>query len=175
MPPLNAVFLTFAILGSVLAVVQSSNSTYYNPVITGWHSDASCIHSGEYFLCVTSSFSFYPGLPVYASKDLVNWKLASHVWTRPSQLPNAGRNATWLNGGFFAPTLRFHAGEYYVINTYLWDTSFDGSLLGTIYKTQDPFDSSAWSEPLYFTSPDIDPDLFWDDDGTVYLHTAGIR
>lgn len=62
-----------------------------------------------------------------------------------------------------------------MINTYLWDTSFDGSLLGTIYTNADPFDSSSWSDPLYFTSPDIDPDLFWDDDGTVYLHTAGIR
>jgi len=158
-----------------LTVVHAENSTYHNPVITGWHSDASCIHSGEYFFCATSSFLFFPGLPVYASKDLINWKLVSHVWTRPSQVPNAGRNATWLNGGFFAPTLRYHAGEYYLINVYLWDTSFDGSLLGTIYKTRNPFDSSSWSEPVFFTSPDIDCDIFWDDDGTTYLHTAGIR
>lgn len=89
-------------------------------------------------------------------------------------MPNAGRNATWLQGGFFAPTIRYHDGLFYVINTYLWPTSFDGSLLGTIYKTTDPFNSSSWSDPLYFTSPDIDPDFFWDDDGTVYLHTACI-
>jgi len=170
----SLVTLTFMIW-NLVTVVTSSNVTYYNPVITGWHSDASCIHSGEYFFCATSSFLWYPGLPVYASKDLINWKLASHVWTRPSQVPNAGRNATWLNGGFFAPTLRYHSGDYYLINVYLWDTSFDESLLGTIYKTKDPFDSSSWSEPVYFTSPDIDCDLFWDDDGTVYLHTAGIR
>lgn len=170
----SLVTLTF-IIWNLVTVVTSSNVTYYNPVITGWHSDASCIHSGEYFFCATSSFLWYPGLPVYASKDLINWKLASHVWTRPSQVPNAGRNATWLNGGFFAPTLRYHSGDYYLINVYLWDTSFDESLLGTIYKTKDPFDSSSWSEPVYFTSPDIDCDLFWDDDGTVYPHTAGIR
>lgn len=170
----SLVTLTFMIWNLVIVVI-SSNVTYYNPVITGWHSDASCIHSGEYFFCATSSFLWYPGLPVYASRDLINWKLASHVWTRPSQVPNAGRNATWLNGGFFAPTLRYHSGDYYLINVYLWDTSFDESLLGTIYKTKDPFDSSSWSEPVYFTSPDIDCDLFWDDDGTVYLHTAGIR
>ena len=170
----SLVTLTFMIW-NLVTVVTSSNVTYYNPVITGWHSDASCIHSGEYFFCATSSFLWYPGLPVDASKDLINWKPASHVWTRPSQVPNAGRNATWLNGGFFAPTLRYNSGDYYLINVYLWDTSFDESLLGTIYKTKDPFDSSSWSEPVYFTSPDIDCDLFWDDDGTVYLHTAGIR
>lgn len=167
-------YLAFAIW-RFLTVVHASNSTYHNPVITGWHSDASCIHSGECLLCVTSSFLYYPGLPIYASKDLLNRKLASHVCTHPSQVPNAGRNATWLDGGFFAPTIRYYDGEYYVINVYLWDTSFDGSLLGTIYKTRDLFDSSSWSEPVYSTSPDIDCDIFWDDDGTVYLHTAGIR
>lgn len=172
---LREVLSLLLIMWGIPIVAQSNNSTYYNPVMTGWHSDASCIHSSGHFLCATSSFLYYPGLPIYASKDLIHWNLASHVWTRPTQVPNAGRNATWLNGGFFAPTLRYHAGEYYVINVYLWDTSFDGSLLGTIYKTRDPFNSSSWSEPVYFTSPDIDCDIFWDDDDTVYLHTAGIR
>lgn len=69
-------------------------------------------------------------------------------------------DATVLRTRLFASTIRYHEGTYYVINVYLWDTSFDGSLLGTLSKTTDPFDSASRSDPIYFTSPDIDCDIF---------------
>ncbi len=79
--------LTLALLASSAALTQAENSTYYNPVLPGWHSDPSCIHVNGTFYCVTSTFISFPGLPIYASKDLINWKHVSHVWNRESQLP----------------------------------------------------------------------------------------
>lgn len=70
------------------------NLTYYNPVIPSWHSDPSCVFVDDTFFCAVSTFLVAPGLPVYASKDLIHWRLASHAWSRPDQfgLPNAARD-----------------------------------------------------------------------------------
>ncbi len=58
---------------------MSRNSTYYNPVLPGWHSDPSCVQVDGTFYCVASTFISFPGLPIYASRDLLNWKHVSHV------------------------------------------------------------------------------------------------
>ena len=150
----------------------SDNSTYYNPIIPGWNSDPSCIYHEETFFCVTSTFLVAPGLPVYASKDLVNWDIASYVWTRPDQfgLPNAARNLDYQAGGFYAATIRFHDGKFYVIDTYVGGEN----LVGTIFTTETIYDRDSWSDALVYNASAIDPDLYWDDDGTVWLHSAGI-
>lgn len=84
-----------------LCSADAGNSTHYNPVISGWHSDPNCIHQDGYYFCVTSTFLYHPGMPMSPPRDLINWKLASHVWTRPEQVPNPSRNVTWLQGGTF--------------------------------------------------------------------------
>ena len=60
----------------------TTKSTYYNPVLPGWHSDPSCTVVGDTFYCATSTFIAFPGIPIYASKDLINWRLISHAWSR---------------------------------------------------------------------------------------------
>lgn len=81
-----SLFASFVILPT-----HASNSTYSNPVLPGWHSDPSCVQVDGTFYCVTSTFIAFPGLPIYASKDLLNWKLISHVWNRESQMPGVSQ------------------------------------------------------------------------------------
>jgi beta-xylosidase len=138
-------------------------ATYENPVIPGFHPDPSVVRVGEDFYLVTSSFEFFPGVPIFTSRDLVHWRQLGHVLTRESQLPLHKARAS---GGIYAPTLRYHAGTFYMITT-----NVDGG--GNFFVTaKDP--SGPWSEPVWL--PDfggIDPSLFFDDDGTVYLTGQG--
>ncbi|KAF5570549.1 xylosidase arabinosidase [Fusarium pseudoanthophilum] len=157
-------------MGSALHETKTDVSTYTNPVLPGWHSDPSCIQKDGLFLCVTSTFISFPGLPVYASRDLVNWRLISHVWNREKQLPGISWKTAGQQQGMYAPTIRYHKGTYYVICEYLGV----GDIIGVIFKTTNPWDESSWSDPVTFKPTHIDPDLFWDDDGKVYCATHGI-
>lgn len=158
-----------------LASLMAKNSSYTNPILPGWHSDPSCIFvAGEHnaFFCATSSFLTFPGMPIYTSKDLVNWRLASHVFSRPSQVPVIGDTVN-QNGGLWAVTIRYHDGKFYAIVSYTPLSPW--SVTGYLFTTTNPYDSSAWSDPLVFPLLDIDPSIFWDDDGTTYLHFSGIH
>lgn len=122
-----------------LAVAQ--NQTYHNPILPGWNSDPSCVAVPELnstFFCTTSSFATWPGLPVYASKDLVNWKHISNALHRPDQIPDFN---TVPDPGFgmFASTLRYRDGVMYLM-------TFDvlaGPVGGQLYTTTDPFNETA--------------------------------
>ncbi|KAK7183656.1 hypothetical protein PSPO01_10314 [Paraphaeosphaeria sporulosa] len=163
-------FLSLA-LGILAQSYQTGNATFYNPALPGWHSDPSCIRRDDTFFCVTSTFIAFPGLPVYASKDLRNWRLISHVWNRESQLPGVSWNTTQQQQGMYAATIREHKGEIYVVCEYL---GLSQGIIGVLFKTKDPFNDAAWSDPVTFSPKKIDPDLFWDDDGTLYVATQGI-
>ena len=87
---------------------------YNNPVISGFYPDPSvCEANGRYFL-VTSSFQYFPGVPLFESNDLVNWKQIGHVLTRESQLPLTGALSS---AGIFAPTIRYYDGTFYMVTT----------------------------------------------------------
>ncbi|HBO73223.1 MAG TPA: glycoside hydrolase family 43 protein, partial [Marinilabiliales bacterium] len=64
--------------------------TYKNPIISGMNPDPSICRVGDDFYLVTSTFEFYPGLPIYHSKDLVNWKMIGYALDRPSNCPMEG-------------------------------------------------------------------------------------
>ena len=134
----------------------------YNPILPGWYSDPSLCTNGEgdYFL-VTSTFSYFPGVPIFHSRDLVNWKQIGHVLDRPSQLTGLDRQHT--SGGIFAPDIQYNPANrtYYMITTNVGTGNF-------LVKTQDPFGS--WSEPILLPQVQgIDPSLFFDDDGKAYI------
>jgi beta-xylosidase len=153
-----------------------SNSTYYNPVLSGWHSDPSCIHVGDTYYCATSTFDAFPGMPIYASKDLINWKHISNTWNREEQLPGINLQTPEQQSGMFAPNLRYHDGFFYVTCVYA-GINTTSQINGTIFTTENPFDDTAWSVPFVWEAPyrTIDPDLFWDDDGTAYLTWSGVQ
>ncbi|KAI1806022.1 glycoside hydrolase family 43 protein [Daldinia bambusicola] len=154
-----------------MSSVHAGNSTYYNPVLPGWHSDPSCTQVDGTFFCVTSTFISFPGLPIYASKDLINWKLISHAWNRESQLPGISWNTTGQQQGMYAATIRYRDGRFYVICEYLGAPQGN---TGVLFKSDDPFSDEAWSDPVTFPADRIDPDLFWDDNGKAYVATQGI-
>ncbi len=167
--------LTLALLAGLAAsaTAHKLNSTYYNPVLPGWHSDPSCVQVDGTFFCVTSTFISFPGLPIYASKDLINWKHVSHVWNRESQLPGYSWGTEGQQQGMYAATIRHRHGIFYVICEYL---GLDGKDPGVLFRTTDPFKDASWTDALTFPISKADPDLFWDDaSGKVYVATQDIQ
>ncbi|KAI5464430.1 glycosyl hydrolase [Mariannaea sp. PMI_226] len=161
-------------LAKASSAPSGHNQTYTNPILPGWNSDPSCTFVKELdstFFCTTSSFLAFPGVPVYASKDLVNWKHASNALTRPEQLPELYFNGT-QSEGIWASTLRYHKGTFYLITAYVTFSPWGPKIL--LFRTTDPYNDSAWEGPLRVENPgnDIDPDLFWDDDGKTYMSVA---
>ncbi|KAF4471099.1 xylosidase : arabinofuranosidase [Fusarium albosuccineum] len=150
------------------------DKSYTNPILPGWNSDPSCTFVKELdntFFCTTSSFLAFPGVPVYASKDLVNWRLASNALTRPEQLPELSFKGQ-QSEGIWASTIRYHEGVLYLITSYVTWSPWGPKIL--LFRTTDPYDDSAWEGPLRVENPgnDIDPDLFWDKNGKTYMSVA---
>ena len=135
--------------------------TYRNPVISGFHPDPSVCRDGEDYYLVTSSFEYFPGVPLFHSKDLVHWEQIGHCLTRKEQLH---LDEARSSAGIFAPTIRVHNGTFYMITT-----NVSGG--GNFYvHTRDP--RGEWSDPIFIDQPGIDPDLFVDEDGAVYVSSA---
>ena len=139
-----------------------SEDSFYNPILPGWYSDPSICTNGEgdYFLA-TSTFSYFPGVPLFHSKDLVNWKQVSNILNRPSQLMNM--KGQHVSGGIFAPAIEYnpHNKTYYMITTNVGAGNF-------FVKTQDPF--GDWSDPIMLPEvTGIDPSFFFDDNGKAYI------
>lgn len=136
---------------------------YHNPILTGFYPDPSITRVGDDYYLVTSTFSYFPGIPVFHSKDLVHWTQIGHVLDRPSQLPLDGLG---ISRGVFAPTIEYHDGTFYVLNT-LVDAG--GNFLVT---ATDP--AGPWSDPVWLPEIDgIDPSIFFDDDGRAYILNNG--
>ena len=159
--------LRYALAGLALAgcaAAPSQLTTYSNPVLPGFHADPSVCRMGRDYYLATSSFEYFPGVPIYHSRDLVHWRQVGHALTRTSQLPLEGQKSS---KGIFAPTLRCQEGVFYMITT---NVEHRGNFIVT---TRDP--AGEWSEPLWQDERIfvMDPSLFFDDDGKVYYTRHG--
>ena len=152
--------ITFVL--TVFATSLFAQTGYQNPIIKGFNPDPSICRVNDDYYLVTSSFEYFPGLPIYHSKDLVNWEQIGHCLTRDSQLP---LHKTPASGGLFAPSLRYHDGLFYVICT---NVSGGGNFFCTATNPAGP-----WSEPIWVNIDSIDPDIFWDEDEKTYFVTQG--
>ncbi len=133
---------------------------FHNPIIPGFYPDPSICRVGDDFYLATSSFEYFPGVPIFHSRDLVHWRQIGHCLTRKSQLPLERARSS---GGIFAPTLRVHNGSFYMITR-------NDTHGGAFYvHTQNP--AGEWSEPIWLDETYGDPSLFFDDDGVV-VHTG---
>lgn len=131
---------------------------YQNPILPGYYPDPSVCRVRDTFYLVTSSFEYFPGVPLFRSKDLVNWEQIGHCLTRRSQLDLDGVKSS---GGIYAPTIRHHGGRFYMVTT-------DTTGIGNFYVwTDDP--EGEWSDPLWVDQGGIDPSIFWDDDGQAWF------
>lgn len=135
-----------------------------NPILPGFHPDPSVCRAGDDYYLVTSSFEYFPGVPLFHSRNLSEWDLIGHVLTRENQLPLAGAKSSQ---GIFAPTLRFHQGTFVMITTNMTTER------GFYVTTEDP--TRAWSDPIFVQEEGftMDPSLFFDDDGKVYYTRHG--
>ena len=139
--------------------------TFKNPILPGFYPDPSICRVGEDYYMVTSTFAYFPGVPIFHSRDLVHWRQIGNVLDRPSQLP-LGKSR--ISQGIFAPTIRYNSGTFYMITT---NVSGGGNFLVTAIDPAGP-----WSEPFYLEGANgIDPSLFFDDDGKCYYHGTGDR
>ncbi|HLO28464.1 MAG TPA: glycoside hydrolase family 43 protein [Anaerolineales bacterium] len=135
--------------------------TFRNPILPGFYPDPSICRVGDDYYLVTSTFEYFPGLPVFHSRDLVHWHQIGHVLDRPSQLP---LDEVRASGGLWAPTIRFSNGTFYVINTLMYGKDKSGNFIAT---ATDP--AGPWSEPFWLESAlGFDPSLFFDEDGRAW-------
>ncbi|MEM9985616.1 MAG: family 43 glycosylhydrolase, partial [Bacteroidota bacterium] len=136
---------------SLLPFWGLGQAVFQNPILPGFHPDPSLCRVGEDYYLVNSSFEWYPGLPIYHSLDLVNWRLIGYGLHRPDQvvLPEGLPDSR----GMYAPTLRYHQGTFYLICTCV-------KCEGNFYLTaENP--AGPWSDPVWLGSRGIDPSLFW--------------
>lgn len=130
-----------------------------NPILPGFYPDPSICRVGEDYYMVNSTFAYFPGVPVFHSRNLADWEQIGNVLDRDLQVPLAG---CAQSEGIFAPTIRWHQGTFYMITT---NVSAGGNFIVTADRPQGP-----WSEPHFLgkEAAGIDPSLFFDEDGSCY-------
>lgn len=133
--------------------------TAKNPILSGFYPDPSICRVGEDFYLVNSSFAYFPGIPIFHSKDLAHWEQIGNVLDREKQISLRGCR---FSGGIYAPTIRYHEGMFYIVTT---NVTGGGNFYVTAQNPEGP-----WSDPYYLgdDAAGIDPSLFFDDDGTCY-------
>jgi xylan 1,4-beta-xylosidase len=139
-----------------------SSAQYRNPILPGFQPDPSIVRVRDDYYLVNSSFAFFPGLPVYHSRDLVNWEQLGNAIDRPGQFNFSGLG---IARAIFAPTIRWHAGRFYIIGTCVECGS------NFLLSAENP--AGPWSDPAWLNAADgIDPDLFIDG-GTAWVASNG--
>lgn len=138
-----------------------------NPIFKGFNPDPSICRCGDDYYVAVSSFEWFPGLPIYHSKDLQHWQLLTHVLTDDNnpdlkKLPSAK--------GIWAPSLTWCEEEklFYVIygvmnsmNSRYFDVD---NYLITASEITGP-----WSEPVYLHSAGFDASILHDHDGRKWV------
>jgi xylan 1,4-beta-xylosidase len=139
------------------------SGSYRNPILAGFYPDPSVTRAGDKFYLVNSTFAYFPGIPIFESTDLVHWTQIGHVIDRASQLRFDGLG---ISRGVFAPTIEYHEGTFYVLNTAV---DSGGNFIVTAKDPRGP-----WSDPIWLREIDgIDPSLFFDRDGKAYIVNNG--
>lgn len=157
----SAEFLWMRYAGSNPAedAIPLQKGEFRNPILPGFQPDPSIIRVGQDYYVVNSSFGWFPGIPIFHSRDLVNWRQIGNAITSAADFK---LSAVGINRGIFAPTIRWHKGLFYIITTCIeCGDNF-------IITARDP--KGPWSKPVWLKEvTGIDPDLFFDDDGRVWI------
>ena len=139
-----------------------------NPILPGFNPDPSIVRAGDDYYIVVSSFEWFPGIPIYHSRDLVHWRLLGHALKSREYLDLTGEEPS---KGVWAPALSYNEAEkrFYLVysNVYCqnsWFFDVDNFIIWT-----DDIEKGEWSKPVYLNSSGFDPSLFHDDDGKKWL------
>jgi alpha-N-arabinofuranosidase len=154
----SARFTAFSYQGESQEQVTVGEGEFRNPVISGYAPDPTVTRVGDDYYVVTSSFTHFPGLPIYHSKDLVNWTQIGNAIDREDQFDFSGLE---VSRGIFAPDMSYHNGTYYLTSTCV---DCDGNFVMT---ADDP--TGPWSDPHWLGFEGIDPSIHWDNSGKAYI------
>jgi alpha-N-arabinofuranosidase len=136
--------------------------TIQNPILSGFYPDPSIERVGDDYYLVTSTFTYFPGIPVFHSKDLKNWKQIGSVIDRPSQMDFMGET---VSRGLFAPTITYHNGIFYVLCT---DIDNAGNFIITADNPAGP-----WSNPVRIPQArGIDPSIFFEGEKAYIIYNS---
>lgn len=137
---------------------------YRNPILQGFYPDPSITRVGDDYYLVTSTFAWFPGLPVFHSRDLVNWTQIGNAIDRPDQLDFG---TLGLSRGVFAPAIEHRDGTFYIVNTCV---DCGGNFVITARDPKGP-----WSDPVWLPEIEggIDPSIFFDEDGSAWILNNG--
>jgi xylan 1,4-beta-xylosidase len=134
---------------------------FYSPVLQGCYPDPAITRKGDDYYMVCSSFAMFPGVPIFHSKDLVNWTDLGGVLNKVSEF---NPDDTGISQGVYAPGITYnpHNDTFYMIVT-----AFTGNMGNIIVKTKDP--KKGWGSPIKLDFNGIDPCIFFDDNGKGYI------
>ena len=156
--PGQAVFSDLRLDSQAPGLAKAIKPQYENPILPGFYPDPSITRAGDDYYLINSSFAYYPGIPVFHSRDLVHWKQIGNAIDRPGMLDFTGLATS---RGVFAPAISHHDGLFYIINTCV---DCKGNFIIT---AKDP--AGPWSDPIWLNFGGIDPSIFWDDDGKAWV------
>lgn len=158
----SAQFTSFSYEGESQEQVSVGEGEFRNPIISGYAPDPTVTRVEDDYYVVTSSFTHFPGLPIYHSKDLVNWTQIGNAIDRPDQFDFRDLE---VSRGIFAPDISFHEGTYYLASTCV---DCGGNFVMTADSPTGP-----WSDPHWLGFEGIDPSIHWDDSGKAYILNNG--
>ena len=146
-------FSRFSYDGHTQEQAKVGPNQYRNPILSGYYPDPSVTRVGDDYYLVLSSFAHFPGLPIFTSKDLVNWTQIGNAIDRPGQLDFTGMKTSQA---VFAPDISYHDGTFYIVNTCV---ECKGNFVITARNPAGP-----WSDPIWLPFEGIDPSIFWEGD-----------
>nr|WP_319571275.1 glycoside hydrolase family 43 protein [uncultured Draconibacterium sp.] len=153
--------LLFMFLLATGAGNVNGQETYKNPVITGMNPDPSICRVGDDFYLATSTFEYFPGIPIYHSKDLVHWDLIGHALDNKTSCPLMGAGSS---GGNYAPTLRYNNGTFYIACTNYGGEGTQGVFYVTASNPAGP-----WSDPVWIGNWYVDPSITFANDSMYWV------
>lgn len=166
-PTLNImIYLISLCFAHLLGISVDCIQNIRNPIISGFHPDPCIVRVQDDYYIVNSTFEWFPGIPIFHSKNLVDWQQIGNVLTRKSQLDLTGIPDS---EGVYAPSITWYRGLFYVTYTVVhpglqWSSK---GYLNYIVTAENP--AGPWSDPVYINSLGFDPSLFIDDDGRGYV------
>lgn len=153
------IFLCILLSVSIKHSFAQNKQIFTNPILAGFYPDPSICRVNDDYYLINSTFAYFPGIPVFHSKDLVNWELIGHVLDRAEQMDLEGFG---VSRGIFAPDINYHEGIFYVTCTLV---DGGGNFVVTSTKPEGPYSNPVWMPEIN----GIDPSPYFDDNGKAYM------
>ncbi|MBR3404183.1 MAG: glycoside hydrolase family 43 protein [Firmicutes bacterium] len=138
-----------------------------NPILPGFHSDPCLCARGDDYYLACSTFEWFPGIPVYHSKDLKHWELQTHLLRDAEELSLRGLPSA---KGIWAPCLSWCEEDQHFYLVYGVMRSMNARFFDVDnYVISAPEIEGPWSKPVYLHSAGFDASMFHDDDGRKWI------